>query len=136
MTVAFSAPLQTAIYGLLNVAPGLSGKIFDAAPQASLEANEPYVTLGDEVVSPWNTGASVGAAHSMVIRIYAPGRGFMVAKVIAAKICDLLSAPPPALSHGTIVSQEFVGAATSREANDSLRRVDMTFRFIIEDTAE
>ncbi|MGB0507817.1 MAG: hypothetical protein ACPGGK_16645, partial [Pikeienuella sp.] len=58
------------------------------------------------------------------------------AKSLAAVVGELLTGEPPTLARGLIVSQEFIGAATAREDEDSLRRVDMTFQFIIEDTAE
>jgi hypothetical protein len=139
MTMALSAPLQTAIYNQLSNAPslaGLAGRIFDAAPQAVGDDTEIYVTLGDEIVGPWNTAASTGASHSITIRVYSQGRGFIAAKSAAALICGLLTSEPLALSRGIVISQKFTGAETAREEGDMLRRVDLTFRFIIEDTVE
>lgn len=56
MTMALSAPLQKALFERLSTAPelaGLEGRIYDDAPHRSRSAGaEPYVTLGDEIVSP------------------------------------------------------------------------------------
>ena len=94
MTMAVSAPLQTALYTQLTGAPalaGLSGRIFDDAPHQSADIKEAYVTLGDERVAAWNTATEVGAVHEVVIRVYSPVRGFLTAKQIAAEVAHGLA---------------------------------------------
>lgn len=139
MTMALSAPLQKALFERLSTAAelaGLEGRIYDDAPHRSRSSGaEPYVTLGDETVSPWNTATDRGAAHEAVIRIYAPQRGFLPVKEIAAQIVDLIAERPPEPERGVIITHEFTGARTRREENGALRRVELTFRFVIEDDA-
>lgn len=140
MTMSLSAPLQRALYERLTTAPALAelaGRVFDDAPHRSRDAGaEPYVTLGDEIVSPWNTATDAGAAHETVIRVYAPQRGFLPAKAIAALIAEVIEADPPTPARGRIVTHEFTGARTRREEQGALRRIDLTFRFVIEDAPE
>lgn len=137
MTMALSAPLQRALFERLAAAPALSdlsGRIFDDAPHRNTDPGaDPYVTLGDETVSPWNTASERGAAHDAVIRVYAQQRGFLRVKEIAAGIVEALSDSPPVLTRGRIVTHEFIRAETRREEGGALRRVDLTFRFVIED---
>lgn len=139
MTMRFSAPLQKALYELLSGYAPLVDEgihIFDAAPHKTRDAGgETYVTLGDETVLPWNTATDVGATHDAVVRVYAPKRGFLSAKITAAHVHDALTAFSLILSTGDIVRQEFVNAKTEREAQGALRRIDLTFRFVIEDKA-
>jgi hypothetical protein len=139
MTMRFSAPLQQALFELLDGYGPLAGegvRIFDAAPHTSRDANHyTYVTLGDETVSPWNTSTEPGATHDAVIRVYAPKRGFLSAKIVAAHIHDALASFVPILSTGRVVRHDFVAAKTEREAQGALRRIDLTFRFVIEDDA-
>ncbi|QIE54508.1 DUF3168 domain-containing protein [Pikeienuella piscinae] len=139
MTMALSAPLQRALFERLTTAPELAtlhGRIHDDAPHRSRDAGgEPYITLGDETISPWNTATDSGAAHEAVIRVYAPQRGFLAVKEIAAVIVALIEANPPKPERGVIVTHEFSGARTRREENGALRRIDLTFRFVIEDDA-
>lgn len=138
MTMALSAPLQTALYAQLTGAAelaGLSGRIFDDAPHQSADIKEAYVTLGDERVAAWNTATETGAAHEVVIRVYSPVRGFLTAKQIAADICGVLCGAAPAISRGTVITHEFSGAETRREEQGALRRIDLTFRYVIEDVA-
>lgn len=139
MTMRFSAPLQRALFELLSGYGPLQDddtRIYDDAPHHSRDAsNGVYVTLGDEAVSAWNTSTEIGAVHDATIRIYAPKRGFLSAKTAAAKVHDALSAFAPILSIGRVVRRDFVSAKTQREAQGALRRIDLTFRFVIEDDA-
>ncbi len=136
MTMVLSAPLQTALFARLSSAPELAtlnGRIYDDAPHQSADATEAYVTIGDEGVSAWNTATETGAIHEVVVRVYSPVRGFLTSKQIAGAICEALCADDLALSRGRVITQEFTGAATRREEQGALRRIDLTFRFVIED---
>lgn len=139
MTMALSAPLQRALFERLSTAPELAelaGRIHDDAPHRSrAQGAEPYVTLGDETVAPWDSATDRGAAHEAVIRVYAPQRGFLPVKEIAAKIVDLIETRPPTPARGVVITHRFTGARTRREETGALRRVDLTFRFVIEDDA-
>lgn len=140
MTLALAAPLQVALYERLTTAPPLAmlaGRVFDDAPHRSRDATaEPYVTIGEDVVRPWNTMTDQGATHDAVISIHAPRRGFLDVKTIAALITEVIDADPPSPARGRIVTHEFIGARTRREEQGALRRIDVTFRFVIEDTGE
>lgn len=139
MTMQFSAPLQQAIFELLDGYGPLAEdgtEIFDAAPHSARNANlQTYVTLGDETVAPWNTSTDHGATHDAIVRVYAAKRGFLSAKKAAAHIHDALAAFTPILSVGRVVRHDFISAKTEREAQGALRRIDLTFRFVIEDEA-
>ncbi len=45
----------------------------------------------------------------------------------------MLCAEDLALGRGQVITQEFIGAETRREEQGALRRIDLTFRFVIED---
>ena len=136
MTMVLAAPLQTALFARLSSAPELSalnGRIYDDAPHQSADATEAYLTLGDESVAAWDTATETGAIHDVVIRVYSPVRGFLSPKQIAGSVCEAICAADLSLSRGRVVTQEFTGAATRREEQGALRRIDLTFRFVIED---
>jgi hypothetical protein len=138
MTLALSASLQRALFERLSTAPALADladRIFDDAPHRSRDIGEmPYLTLGDERVLPWNTSTDHGAVHEAVIRIYAPVRGFLLLKQWAAIIAEVIDNYPPTPDRGALVTQELIQARTFREEQGALRRIDLTFRFVIEDT--
>ena len=45
----------------------------------------------------------------------------------------MLCADDLTLSRGRVITQEFIAAETRREEQGALRRIDLTFRFVIED---
>lgn len=137
MSMGLSAPLQKALYEQLTAAAELAflgGRIFDDAPVRDAEVSEVFVTLGDERVRPWSTATERGAEHEVDIRIHAPIRGFLKVKEAAAAICEVIEASPPQMSRGIVVSHRFTRARTQREEGGAGRRIDLTFRFAIEDT--
>ena len=140
MTMALSAPLQRALFERLTTAPELSvlgGRVFDEAPQgAATESQEIYVTLGDESVEAWNTMSDFGAKHEVVVSVHSTRRGFVALKEMAALIAHVMETDPPVPALGRIATHEFVSAQTQRRENGSVRRIDLKFRFAIEDDAQ
>lgn len=141
MTYALAWPLQEAIYARLAADPAvtalLGDRIYDAVPQIAGPVAEAgvYATIGDEAASDWSTKSDRGAAHRVRISVHAPAPGFSEAKRAAGAISDALLAGGLAPSRGHVVGVWFLGAETAREAGDDLRRVTMTFRILVEDTA-
>lgn len=136
MTMVLAAPLQTALFARLTSAPELAllnGRIYDDAPHQSADDAEAYLTIGDESVTAWDTATDRGATHTIVIRVYSPVRGFLTPKQIAASVCEALCDDALSLSRGRVVTQQFIGAETRREEQGALRRIDLTFRFVLED---
>lgn len=140
MTYALSWPLQQGVFQLLSNDAGVAaltgGRIHDAPlpPEAEAEPDGIYVTLGDETARDWSTATDSGAVHLVSIFVHAPRRGFAEAKQVAGAISDVLLSGAMALSRGRVVLVRFVEARTRRQENGALRRIEMRFRILIEDT--
>lgn len=140
MTYALSWPLQEAVYGTLTADATLTAlvgdRIYDAPPHfAADEApGEPWMTLGDERVDDWSTKDGAGAVHVLTIAVHAPARGFAEAKKVAGAVCDALLDAAPAPARGHVVHIGFVSGRTRRSDNDLMRRIELRFRVLIEDT--
>ena len=140
MTYALAWPLQQAVFALLDgdagVAAHLAGRIYDAPPPLVGEAAPEglYAVIGDEEVADWSTKSDFGANHLFTVSVNAPRAGFAEAKQAAGAISDALLGGLPALSRGHLVAIRFVDARTRREAEGEMRRVEMRFRAVIEDT--
>jgi hypothetical protein len=137
MTYAFGWPLQQAIHAALRSHPDLAAlvgdRVHDAAPHRDAEgASEgPYVLIGDERVTPWSTATDVGAAHEIAVAAVSWEPGFATVKRVAGAVCAAMLGPL-APERGRVVSASFLGARTTRRG--ALRRIDMRFRFAVEDT--
>lgn len=129
--------LQTALFAHLRADPALTAalggpRIYDAPPHAqSGDASPPYITLGDESVTAWETKTEEGAAHELTFTIWSAERGFSQVKTIQAALADAL-ATAPALVEATIADLRFVSSATRRERRTRLRRADCVYRALVE----
>ncbi|MEO1724592.1 MAG: DUF3168 domain-containing protein [Pseudomonadota bacterium] len=141
MTLALGWPLQEAVFAALTADPGVqalaAGRIYDAVPPASGEAEviSVYAVIGDDTVQEWGTGTDAGSQHLFGISIFAAERSFAQAKALAGAIGDVMVTAPLPLSRGRVVCVSFFSARTRREERDRLRRIDLRFRVLIEDTA-
>ncbi|MEM6944440.1 MAG: DUF3168 domain-containing protein [Pseudomonadota bacterium] len=141
MTAALTWPLQEAVFQVLAAAPEVAaiapGRIYDAVPPASAEAEDipVYAVIGDDTVQEWGTQIDRGSQHLFGISVFATERSFAQAKRLAGAISDVLATVPLTLSRGRVVCISFFSARTRREERDRLRRIELRFRVLIEDTA-
>lgn len=132
-----SLALQTALFEHLRADPALvaalgGARVYDAPPHAqSGEASPPYITLGDETVTAWDTKTEEGTAHEVTLTIWSAERGFSQVKRIQAALADALETAP-ALTNARIADLRFVSAATRRERRTRLRRADCVYRALVE----
>lgn len=139
MTYALAWALQQGLYtrllGDAGVAAHVADRIYDAAPPETGAATELYLTLGDDKAKDWSTGTAPGAEHEVRIAVTAPRAGFAEAKEAAAAVCDALLGADIPLSRGHLICLAFQGAETQRLEDDALRRILLSFRALVEDTA-
>jgi len=137
MSYAASAALQAAVYQRLANDPGVTFRvgsaIFDALPSGALP--DTYVTLGPEDVRDRSDGTGGGAWHRFTVSVVTQTAGFQGAKAVAAAIGDALVDADLSLSRGRLASINFDRARARREGSGQLRRIDLTFRARVEDTA-
>lgn len=136
MSYGMAQALQAAIFGALTADATLSGlidtAIYDELPPGPVEGT--YVSLGAEDVRDLSAGDGGLAAHSFGVSVVSSSEGFAQAKAVAAAVSDALVDATPAMSRGRIVSLRFVRARAKRVRAGQVRRIDMTFRAIVEDT--
>lgn len=137
MTYAFSWPLQQALYAALGDQPTIAaeadGGVHDAPPHAETLGPDPapFLLIGDETVEAWGDADAPGAAHVLTISVISGEAGFGRLKRIAGAVCDA-ALGPLSLSRGRVALARFLGARTRVIARAGLRRIDLRFRFAIE----
>lgn len=136
MTYALSAALQKAVYAALAqdaVLAGLVGSdIFDAPPVGAIPAL--YVSLGPETARGWSDKTGDGARHDFTVSVVTDAAGFQQAKAVAGAVSDVLAQPPGPLDRGRVVALNFLKARAKRDEAGQQRRIDLTFRALLEDT--
>ncbi|MEM0990721.1 MAG: DUF3168 domain-containing protein [Pseudomonadota bacterium] len=140
MTYALAWPLQQGLYELLTTNAAcqafFGNRVHDAAPPFGPDAAAEglYLTIGDEEVRDWSTGCDQGAEHFIRLDVHAPRQSYAEAKEAAAAVSDAVLTGPIQLARGALVNARFVDARTARDEAGQLRRIEMRFRIILEDT--
>lgn len=135
MTFALSGPLQAAIYQTLQSDSGLTALIGDAVYDHVPAGQEPplFVTLGTEDVRDRSTKDGAMAEHRFTVSVISAGEGFEAAKAVARAVSDALVDAVPSLTRGRVVTCRFLRARSGRVRGREARRIDLTFRAIVED---
>lgn len=135
MSYVIAPALQTAIFQHLAADTTLSGQLggalYDAIPPATPPAT--YALIGVEEVLDRSDKTGSGAEHRLTISVVTNASGFLAAKQVAARICDLLDAPTLVLARGRLVGLWFDRAAARKIEGDQTRRIDLRFRARVED---
>jgi hypothetical protein len=135
MSYILAPALQTAIFQALAADAALSallgGAIYDAIPPATPPAT--YALIGVEQVFDRSDTTGHGAEHRLSISVLSNASGFLAAKQVAARICEVLDAPALTLSRGRLVALWFDRAEARKLEGDQTRRIDLRFRARVED---
>ena len=135
MSYGVSAALQTAIYQeLVADAPltALVGSdIYDALPSGTLPSL--YVALGPELVKDMSDKSGGGAVHEFSVSVVTDSAGFATAKQAAAAVSDALVDADLVLARGTLIALNFYRAKAVRVGTADERRIDLTFKAIVQD---
>lgn len=130
MSYAVSAAVQKAMYEALVADPPV-GAIFDGAPEG--EVPDTYAVIGAEDVRDRSSMDARLSEHRAIVTVYGAEAAFSSTKLMAGAICDRMLAGLPNLDRGRVVSIEFIRARARRVTSNAQRRIEMTFRLIVED---
>tara|TARA_R110002124_G_scaffold11597_3_gene55174 strand:+ start:25791 stop:26201 length:411 start_codon:yes stop_codon:yes gene_type:complete len=135
MTYAMSKSLQQAVFVALSSDAALQAlvgtDIFDAPPVGSIPAL--YVSLGPETAVERSDRTVSGARHDFIVSVITDAAGFQRAKAVAGAVSDALTQPLGALERGHLVALSFLRARARRDEAGQQRRIDLTFRALLDD---
>lgn len=135
MSFGASSALQTAVYQLLAGDTALQAlvgpAIYDEVPPGPVSGT--YVSLGEGEVRDMSDATGAIGEHRFEVSVISDAEGFRTSKAVSGAVCDALVDATPALSRGRVVSLSFVKARARRARAGQTRRIDMTFRAIVED---
>ena len=139
MSLALSGELQGAIYTALIGDAALvalvGAEIYDAPlPSGGALPQGEHVTLGEEVVKPFGSATSSGGVHDFDVVVHSTANGFSAVKVVAAAVSVILVDANFVIPGGHLVSLRFVKAKAKRGVAPELRRIEMRFRAVVENT--
>lgn len=126
--------LQTALFARLN--SQLNVPVYDAVPQA-VDAGDnsafPYVTIGDDLSSEFDTDTSIGFDTDCTIHVWSRYRGKREVKQIQKAIYDALHLHNLSVSGYHTVMVLFETADSFMDADGITRHGVMVFRIVTEE---
>ncbi len=137
MSYQASAALQSAVYQRLRGDAALTAMIGDAVYDA-IPINAPsgvYVSLGPEEVTDLSDSGGPGARHDFVVSVLAgtdEAAGFRSVKEAAVAVSAALEGADLVTDTGRVAGLWFLRARARRVGNGAERRVDLTFRALMD----
>jgi len=136
MSVQHLADLQAGIYqALINYGPlsALVGEqIYDAVPSGTSATT--YVLIGEEKTFDRGDITHGATRHDLIVNVVSNASGFSDAKRIANEVCAALEDTPVSLGSGTVRRVQFRSAKVRRDTGAGERRIDLTFRVLVDHT--
>ena len=135
MSYGASAALQAGVFQIL-VADGalaalVGDAIYDEVPGGPVTGT--FVSLGGGEVRDISDISGGLGDHRFEITIISDAQGFQTAKMVAEAVSDALIDAEPILARGRVVALRFLKARARRVRAGQTRRIDLTFRAIVED---
>lgn len=134
MSYAMAAGLQAALFAALDgdaVLGGLvSGAVYDAVPDPVPDL---FVAIGPEEAVGRSDASGGGAVHEVKVCVATTRGGYADAKVVAARVSEILEGMPLAMTRGRVAGVRFVKARARMDEGEGVRRIDMVFRIRVED---
>lgn len=135
MSLANSDAVQAAIYDLLSgdaaLAALIGGAIHDDLPAGAVTGTYLIIGTGEVRDRSHQTGAM--AEHRITISVVSDAEGFRTAKEVAGVVSEALVDARPVLTRGRVIGTTFFRARARRDRRSGARRIDMTFRVLVED---
>ncbi|MEM6385770.1 MAG: DUF3168 domain-containing protein [Pseudomonadota bacterium] len=135
MSYGASSALQVAVYQLLTADVALTAlvgsAIHDEVPPGPVSGT--FISLGEGEVRDLSDVTGGLAEHRFDVAVISDAEGFQTAKAVAEAVSDALVDAAPVMSRGRVVNLSFVKARARRVRAGQTRRIDMTFRAIVED---
>jgi hypothetical protein len=127
--------LQQAVFAALSVSDEIKSvagdppRVFDAVPR---DAAFPYIVVGEDGESNWDTATEAGSEHTLAIHIWSRAGGRKEIKLAAGAVRDCLDGASLALTGHTLIDLRFLSAAFVRESDGETFRAVVRFRAVTE----
>ncbi len=136
MSIGASAALQAAVFQVLSADTTLGAivgtRIYDEVPPGPVTGT--MISVGHGEVRDLSDVTGPMAEHLFMVSVISDAEGFQSAKAAAAAVSDALVDAAPALTRGRVVLIAFQRAKARRVRAGQTRRIDLTFRAIVEDS--
>ena len=127
--------LQAAVFAALQADVTLQSllgdppRVFDATPPLPAF---PYVVIGDDAETNWDTATEEGSEHQFEIHVWSRSGGHKEAKAIADAVRATLDNAALSLTGHTLIGIRYLDADFTRETDGETYRATLRFRAVTE----
>jgi hypothetical protein len=127
--------LQSAVFAALSADAALEAligdpaRVFDAVPPLPVF---PYVVIGDDAETNWDTATDAGSEHSLEIHIWSRQPGHKEAKEIADAVRSALNDAPLSPEGHRLIAIRYLDCTFAREPDGETYRATLAFRAVTE----
>lgn len=127
--------LQQAVFATLSMSDDIKDlvddppRLFDAVPRASAF---PYIVVGEDGESNWDTATEAGSEHSLAIHIWSRAGGRKEIKLAAEAVRQCLDGASLALTGHTLVDLRYLKSEFARDSDGETFRAIVRFRAVTE----
>lgn len=132
--MSLSLAVQSAVY--TKLAASIATPVYDNSPQVSDSAlGFPYVTIGDDVVSEWDTDTELGGNAVVTIHTWSRYRGRKETKEIQSAIYQALHRAEDLSYTGFLfITIDFLSSESFMDTDGLTRHGVSTFRVYLEES--
>lgn len=127
--------LQQAIFAALVASEDIKDivddppRVFDTVPRG---APFPYIVIGDDRTSAWNTATERGSEHSLSVHVWSRAAGRKEARVAAEAVVAALDGAALSVPGFTLVDLRWLESETIRESDGETIHAQLRFRAVLE----
>ena len=125
--------LQQAVFAALTASPDVQAitgtRVFDAVPR---ETAFPYIVVGDDAETNWDTATDAGSEHTLSIHIWSRAGGRKESKLAAEAVRARLDGASLSLSGHTLIDLRYLASDFARETDGETFRATLKFRAVTE----
>ncbi|MGA7675133.1 MAG: DUF3168 domain-containing protein [Rhizomicrobium sp.] len=127
--------LQQAVFAALTVSDAVKSvagdppRVFDAVPR---QAVFPYIVVGEDGETNWDTATEQGSEHSLAIHVWSRSGGHQEIKLAAEAVRECLDGTSLTLDGHTLIDLRYLSAEFARENDGETFRAALKFRAVTE----
>ena len=127
--------LQQAVFATLTMSDAIKSvagdppRVFDAVPRV---AAFPYIVVGEDGETNWDTATEAGSEHSLAIHVWSRAGGRKEIKLAAEVVRECLDGASLSLDGHTLIDLRYLGSEFVRETDGETFRALVRFRAVTE----
>lgn len=130
--MGFGLAIQDAIHGKLSADANVTDLVSGVLDNVNQNQASPYITIGEDVLTGWDTNTTIGADASITIHIWSRHKGRKELKEISGAVYNSLQRQDLFVSGYDFISLDFETENSFLDSDGLTRHGVQTYRVLID----